>query len=64
MTYLRVTHLTVRQTYVQSACADVVVGALCPVFVQIRLLSGSDSVAICVRVMTEAVHDYKCYGFF
>ena len=63
MTYLRVSHLTVRQTYIESACADESMGTLSEVFIKIGLLCSSDSVAVTVGVIAEAVHNNKCYGF-
>ena len=64
VTYLRVAHLSIRQTYIKSAGTDDSIGALSNIFVNVGLLCGSDCVAVCIGIVAEAVHDNKCYGFF
>ena len=64
MTYLGVAHLTVGETYVKSRCADDSVGALCEIFIQVGLLSRSDSVAVIAGVDSVTVHDNESYRSF
>ena len=63
VSYFRVAHLTIRQTYVQTACADQCIRSLHE-FVQVRFLCSMDRIAVIAGIVAKSIHDNQCNRFF
>ena len=56
--YLRVAHLPVRKADIKAGSADLGVGVLGKIFVEVRLFGGMDGVAVVGVVDAETVEDH------
>ena len=64
MTYLRVTHLTVWQTYVHARCTNQNIWAFFHIFIHVRCFSRMDCIALVTITIAETVHNDKCKRLF